>query len=417
MNSGEPHAGVHDHSLRVPSLERNLDALDHMLTEAETTLERALGDEDYDLRAIGEIAHSERHASYEELSSANEALGAQLGWQQRQLDELLTEEQRQQLDEWQAAKRLSWTSEDVLLVGFAASIGIAATLMDTQVDAAIRTSLGRLSDAPLFRRWEREASRLPIDYTGTGFGGAGHRVRSSGHDVGRPFSALRQIRDGVFRGSLHMDGQERKFTTPEGAYSPIPELGAALVVWAKHLVTDVVTPMSLPLPGWTWLSELSTDRLRELAIDMYRGPTPGEGLNVRSGLISPALSVLAVESIVRPAVHARFYQSNGVKALPIAEKARLNELLLASHSLVGAACLGKTLTTALTGEGPFSLRHLNLPVLIRIGRLAAQVRSRAHMRDQLAPPSWDELLASVSSPWLLDDAARIEDLFSRGLPD
>ncbi len=30
-------------------------------------------------------------------------------------------------------------------------------------------------------------------------------------------------------------------------------IGEALALWGKHLMTDVVTPMSLPLPWWTLL--------------------------------------------------------------------------------------------------------------------------------------------------------------------
>jgi hypothetical protein len=60
----------------------------------------------------------------------------------------------------------------------------------------------------------------------------------------------------------------------------------------KHLVADVVTPMSLPVPWWALLYELPWRELRKFAHDAYGGSAFGEGRYVRSGLLAPPLAVL-----------------------------------------------------------------------------------------------------------------------------
>lgn len=47
-----------------------------------------------------------------------------------------------------------------------------------------------------------------------------------------------------------------------------------MILWVKHLAADVVTPMSLPLAGFTLLYELDNDRIRKFAHAAYRGERP-----------------------------------------------------------------------------------------------------------------------------------------------
>jgi hypothetical protein len=56
-----------------------------------------------------------------------------------------------------------------------------------------------------------------------------------------------------------------------------------------------------------------------------------------------------------------------------AEQSLRAELLLAGHSLVGAASLGKTLTLALIASPVAAFGHINWPVLMRAAMLALQV--------------------------------------------
>lgn len=135
------------------------------------------------------------------------------------------------------------------------------------------------------------------------------------------------------------------------------------------------------MPGWSLLYELPWRKARKFAHDTYKGSNWGDGLNARSGLVTPSLPVLSTEVIVRTHVHGRAYAATGSANLGHAQRTLRDELLLASHALVGAVALGKTTAIVLTGPGaPLSLannaaavRHLSLPTLLRVGVLAARV--------------------------------------------
>lgn len=399
-----------DDSDPVPPLHRNLDAAHRSLAEAEGVLRSVLAGEDPDLTNLRAIAGASPQLRYEELTESNDELRESLGWGTADLDALLTEKQRKELNDWRAAKRLDWGRDDLVAVGLAGAIGILATVIDTQVDAGVRDGLQQLRETDLLQGWETDAKGMPIDYTGPNFGGPDHRVRSSGHDLGRILSALRQIRDGQFRGVVWSDGERTTFTTSPGQYTPVDALGEALILWGKHLAADFLTPMSLPMPGWTWLYELPDREVRKFAHTAYRGSVLGQGVNARSGLVTPMLSYLSTETIIRTHVHARAYRATGSWSLTPAEVALQNELLLAGHAIVGAACLGHAFSSLILGEGSFAIRHLNVPVLIRIAALALKVQMDAKERSSLKPPTWDELLLEASSPWLLDDAVALDSL-------
>jgi hypothetical protein len=88
---------------------------------------------------------------------------------------------------------------------------------------------------------------------------------------------------------------------------------------------------------------------------------------------------------------------SGVKLDPSQEALR-TELLLAGHSLVGAACLGKTITRWLVTSPAMAVRRMNVPVLLRIGMLAVQVLHDSRGRRSSAAPDWDMLLRGLGQP-------------------
>ena len=283
-------------------------------------------------------------------------------------------------------------------------VGVAATWFDAAIDSAVRDRLTKLTDSPLIRRWENEAKRMPIDHTGPKFGGPGHRVRSAGHDIARPFAALRQIRAGQFHGYSWDHG--RRVTHIVGGYRPVETLGEALTLWGKHLVADLVTPMSLPLPGWTALYQLPSHQLRTFAHQTY-----DHSLNTRWAALS-TLPVLTTEIVVRTHVHGRAMLARGTAVLQPAEAAQRRELLLAGHALVGAVSLGKALTLALATRSPIrAYRHLNWPVLVRAATTSLQVAGDAQARDRDPGRSWNDLLIGVAVPWQLDAADTVDRTF------
>ncbi len=235
-------------------------------------------------------------------------------------------------------------------------------------------------------------------------------MKSAGHDLGRPLEALRQIREGVFRGTTFPHGVKTAVTESLSTWQNVGSWPEAMILWVKHLAADVVTPMSLPLPGFTKLYEMDHRWVREFAHAAYRGQRPlGNGLNVRSGMITPTLSVLSTEAIVRSHMLIRAHRTRGTVELTTAERALQTELLLAGHGLVGAFALGKATTILLLSKNPaMAVRHLNAPVLMRVGSLGLAAVANSRKRSNIAAPPWDELLKQWAAPWQLDAALDVE---------
>lgn len=389
------------------SVLRNLDTQHRRLDEAEAELAALLAGDRTAKRARDETPPICRAETYDELTVRNDELRAQNLWAEVDLDTALGPEQRERFETWRSHQRLPWSPSDLAIVGVAGLIGVAATIYDTSIDKRIRDRLLQLKDTPAFREFEKAGQNLAIDYTGPGFGGPAHRVRSAGHDLLRPLSALRQIQNGRFEGIEWVDGVRRVVTVTHGR--PVESLPEALVLWAKHLAADFVTKTSLPLPGWTLLYELPWRDARKFAHDVYSGTSWGDGWNSRNGLLTPSLPVISTEVLIRTHVHARAWNQTGSPILDAGHRALLEELLLAAHGLVGAAALGKAVALAMSGPGgALALRHLNMPSLIRTGTLGLQALGTRTERRALAAPSWDALLSGLREPWELREAQEIE---------
>lgn len=392
----------------------NLDALTRDLDDIELIAATALSDKPIDQAASERIASIPTDLTYSELTSRHQDRRAVEGWGEPELADILDPIALEQLDGWRAAQRISWERSDLVTVGIAGLIGAFGNLYDNCVDASVLGGLSLLKKSDLLRRWEREAARLPIDYTGPRFGGPAHRVRSAGHDIGRFFNALDQIRTGTFEGTWWNDGQrmvERVTATRSGLpFVQAPEPRLALALLLKHWVADFVTPMNLPLPGWTLLCEMPNPDLRKFANDAYAGTNAGNGLNLRSAVLTPGLGMVATDIVVRTHSHLGAYLSTGTARLTTSARAKHTEMLLAAHSVAGAVSLSKTAAATIAGETAVAARHLNIPVLMRIGMLALKVRSDAAARAEAGAPSWEQLLAAEAATWTLPEAVTIADL-------
>jgi hypothetical protein len=75
-----------------------------------------------------------------------------------------------------------------------------------------------------------------------------------------------------------------------------------------------------------------------------------------------------------------------------------------------AVSLSKTIATAVAVGAAVGVRHLNVPVLLRVGRLAIQVRADAANRAVEGSPSWTLLLENDASTWTLPYAVKIAEL-------
>ncbi|MFJ6096614.1 hypothetical protein [Williamsia muralis] len=391
------------------SILRNLDAQSRMLADIESTLD-ALEEPDPpasdDLPTVPALP---RMQSYADLTSTNDSIRGSQGWDSVDLLAALTPEQRQRHEQRSETQRRPWSTEDYVAVGFAAAVGAAATWYDTQVDGAVKKAMSALKTTDLFKDWERRAKRLPIDYTGANYGGPTHRVRSAGHDLARPLNALRQIMDGNFSGVRYEQGHRIDDVINLERFSRPHNLAEALGLWAMHLAADVVTPMSLPMPGWTLLTELPSRDIRKFANTAYAGTKDNPGLNTRTGTLTPSLAALSTELIIRTHVHARSYYVTGSPALSKSDSALQNEMLLAAHSVTNAVSLGKATAVAmLSKNGALAIRHLNLPVLLKIAEVGARVAGDYGERRAAQPDTWESLFEASVQPWQFETAAAVE---------
>lgn len=339
-----------------------------------------------------------------ELTAANRSWLMDAGLSDLALEDVLSAAELDELESFDPLGRERWCVGDFVTVGGCAAIGVLAAIFDDQIDLAVKSGLRGLGQSDVVRGWEKAGKQLPVDYTGPGFGGPGHRVRSAGHDIGRPFAALRQIVNGEFTGTEWIDGVQHPVVVGGFAPHTMPE---ALVLWLKHLVADLVTTTSLPLPWWSELYECDSRDLRKLAHSLYN-PGDGTGLNVRSVMLSKTLPVITTEIVIGVKVHFDARSRRGsFGPLTGDEKLRRNEMLLAGHAATGLASIGKVVVTA-PGENLLGLRHLNAPALARVGWQAVKVvREHDRRRKARQVPSWEQLIRMQAPPWEIDELAII----------
>lgn len=399
-------------------VERNLDTQSRRLADLDALISATLEDRETDIQ----LAQGPRHQSYAELTAHNDEIRAHREWTEVDLDACLTDTQREAWDLWQQKHRLAWSKADLVAVGAVGVVGLLCTWFDASIDTAVRDRLGKLMPSDLVKSWETAGKRLPIDYMGPGFGGRAHRVKSAGHDLARPVEAIRQIMKGEFRGAAWL-GDDVTQVVVGDRFRVVDSAPEAALRLAQHLLADVITPMSLPIPGMSFLYESDSKALRDFALHAYSGlGRGGTGWNVRSGIAIPGMCVMATEILIRTYVHLDVYQETGSARLDLPQRRRRNELLLAAHSLVSAVSIGKVSAQVIAHSSagnylraahPSHLRHANIPALLRAGALAGKVVADARRAAKIpSARSWDELVAATAGPWQLDLVDGVESLSS-----
>lgn len=393
-------------------VELNLDTQTRRLAEIDDAISAALADE-----PRPPLADSPSQQTYDQLTAYNAALRSEREWLDVDLDAALTESQRAAWELWRTKSRLDWRRSDYLAVGAAGVVGLLCSWFDSSIDSAVRQRIRGLTDTALGQKWEAAGKRLPIDFMGPGFGGRAHRVKSAGHDLGRPIEAIRQVMLGEFRGVRWVDGVPIEVI--DGRYTELPFADAAMRL-GQHLLADVVTEMSLPIPGMSLLFESDHKAVRDFALHAYSGLGKGNGWNVRSGILTPGMTVIATEVLIRTYVHAEAHKRTGSAELDWPERRRRTELLLAAHGLVSAVSLGKTAAQisahAIAGDymraaHPSHVRHINIPALLRTGTLAAMAVSDGYRAARIpSASSWEELVIATAQPWQLTLVDEIESL-------
>ena len=105
------------------TVDRNLDTISRRLAELESATDTALAGGIPDRLPENDTAAL---TSYAELTAANDRLRTQRRWADIDLDAALTPEQRAGFDRWRARQRIPWDHADILSVGFATVLGVAA---------------------------------------------------------------------------------------------------------------------------------------------------------------------------------------------------------------------------------------------------------------------------------------------------
>lgn len=294
------------------------------------------------------------------------------------------------------AQRLDWTTSDVAAVGLCALAGSAAAVLAGAIDAWVVDALDLMEGSELVARWKQATEHLPIDYHGAVVGGPRHRMTSAGHDIGRPVAAIRQIVNGVYEGTGWVFGEKvtrtAYGTTGGTPFDAVPDFRVAAALWVKHLITDLVTPTSLPLPGWTLLYERAPiEAIAEFLKDLYWTNGDGPGWNLRTVGLTKTIPLVVVEFGIRSKVGWDAWATNGSLRLSERERNKLDEMLLAANGVVAAVTTGQAALECFATQSPLGLRSLNPQALMRTAHLGVRVvRARREMQAQ-APAAWAEL--------------------------
>lgn len=332
-------------------------------------------------------------AEYDALTAASRDYLTTQGRSDLDIEDLLAPEDLDLLR--LESQRLGWTTSDIAAVGVCGLVGSVTALLAGAIDAAVVEQLGLFEQTELISRWKRETTNLPIDYSGTYVGGPAHRVTSAGHDIGRPVEAIRQIMEGTYKGTGWSYGQKVVRTaegTPFGTpFDVVPEVRTALALWVKHLITDVITPTSLPLPGWTALYEAApTAELADFFQDMYWARGGNVGWNLRTMGITKSIPLAVVEVGIRTKLGWDAWTDRGSLQATDHERAKRDEMLLAAHGVVTAVATGQAVIECVTSSSPLGLRSLNPQSILRTAQLGIKVVGQ-HRSAPASPPSWEEL--------------------------
>jgi len=338
-------------------------------------------------------------AEYDALTAASRDYLTKQGRSDLDIEDLLAPEDLDLLR--LESQRLGWTTSDIAAVGVCGLVGSVTALLAGAIDDGLVAQLKLLEQTDLISRWKLETTNLPIDYMGVNSGGQAHRVTSAGHDIGRPVEAIRQIMEGQYRGTGWSYGQKVPLTrlgTPFGTpYDVVPDVGAALALWVKHLITDVITPTSLPLPGWTALFEAApTKQLADFFQNMYwQGGQAG--WNLRTMAITKSIPLVVVEVGIRTKLGWDAWTDRGSLHATDHERAKRDEMLLAAHGVVTAVTTGQAVIECLTTSSPLGLRSLNPQSILRTAQLGIKVAGQ-HRSAPASPPSWEELAIRSLAP-------------------
>lgn len=251
----------------------------------------------------------------------------------------------------------------------------------------------------------------PIDYQGPHFGGGHHRELSKGHDLARFVEGIKAFKNGTFEGVRFENGIRIPVIATANqfgnAYSQMTTI-QAIIEYAHHMFADLFSTYSLPFPGYSFLRESDSRKLRKLSADMYQN-----GFNCKNVIIQ-SVSTIAIEVIIR-----LYYSIMAVKNMKtdieLSEdysnfdafkefiaphhKEKLNEMLLVAHSIVTAFNAGKIVIKCLVAKNYKSISEINITEIMATVRYGVSVMNATIKRND----SYSKLIYhsdEVSARWI-----------------
>jgi hypothetical protein len=228
--------------------------------------------------------------------------------------------------------------------------------------------------------------RHAIDFP---LGGHDHRVVGAGHDLFRFAEARQMLIDGKFEALFRGHYTKATFYRYGGQtfpYDKIPE-EAATIALLTHWLADFFSTRSLPLPGWSFLTQ-NNDGVADFAIQAYRS-----GLNLRS-LLSNFSGVLLTGTMLRLYTYLRQFLDTGRIDPFLWKDIKYQEMCLVAQSINLLMNLGKVAVT----QNVFAINPVAIMAVIRhaipVIRDAQRRRSPIAIMERnkgLLDQRWEEL--------------------------
>jgi hypothetical protein len=228
------------------------------------------------------------------------------------------------------------------------------------------------------------------------------------------------FKNGTFEGVRYVNGVAEPIKVVANQYgNPYAQMSTieAIIGYAQHMFADLFSKVSLPFPGYSFLTESSNRDVRKFAADMYHN-----GFNCKNIIIQSA-STIAIEVIIRI-----YFSIMSVKKyhdqIEVAEdysnlealkkfikpesKEKLHEMLLVAHAIVTAMNVGKVVITK-------NLASINVTEIISVIRYGISVVSAMNKRHgEYARLIYhageiNDLWKKLDSEYSIDETAFIED--------
>lgn len=232
--------------------------------------------------------------------------------------------------------RLPWTQADLIAGLLAGAIGVAADL--TSKLNLTENQASKLI-AP-FKKFDRLNN--PIDKNIPGAFGGDHRIYSQGHDLLRFFSTAQHMMTGSAL-NYHTDGGQ---LIVKGLAEGSLNLTEAMAILAVHLLKDVFTARSLPIPGTSIIADFNNYKVPKFLVDGYTS----NDLNLKNGL---GASLAASAPLFISSVYTSLFYKN---VTPDIKKQKKIEVEILGQLMITAMSSGHAAIT----QNPLKINYASL---------------------------------------------------------